>query len=1180
MCDLIDFNSPSTQNSIRSKLASPLIPSPETPTTSANSTPNTVVRPSSSRNGKRSKWNDNPFDLALHNMMEYASKKEDPFEVVFEKALKCKNQCNMPKTCIEFKDDFTLTRKKPFEIPKMNKTLDESSMNIHLNTSSYTKDPVLNMIEDDSIIQDLNNTNLLSDTCKNKEDCVSMKDNTMPNIKVEPSSPLETSILSQSLLNDTLSEISLNSLEQKNTLSSSIYAQTKNVGTTKLSSNEVFKFSKHHRSLSAKETKSPKNLIQYSVRSHSTAEILKLRASETSSVSSLPSVLFDDSMNKAFLEPRISSSSFQTDISNISNTSKLNSTSRYDYSSSIFSDGSMNRAFVDSCSSAKCSKGFDFSSPALRRLKSASSLNTANNTSSASNSSDMSHLVSTLQRIRINSTNIPTSPIETVRSDVNEMNCISDKIDQDIINPTVSANQPEMESKLLDIDVFHPEMENHAERNAKNSTSSLSSTDSVFAVNSKLATSIIEEANALAKLFGELAYKSESTISSSDDLVNSRPRWNFDELPPSDDEQDVENLIELPVSPSNPESIMDERSELEIIKENKLLDLNDVKKKTEVMNELEKGFINPTTSDNKIMAATLLFDLEKLVKLENNLEAATLLHNLEKALGVKCENNVELLTACLENTNDLGKSPKKFNSGKAIDNIQAENIEKSHEDNTNIDKPLNTLELNDSACKDLANNFNTDEGVNKAEKMLGITQNALGEIVPMTEEIGETSDTVFDDSILLEKEKNHALSEQKIAAELLISIGKALSGENKDQSSINLLASVGKILNVSSSYLNSERSRQNNSEEGEKKTPTKKTVIKSKVQYPSNLSKSMNRRSLESSSKEHSANEKLPRRSLSGSRASGTYGTSVSIEKTKSLPRDMKKQFSSDSDITNRRSTLKDVKVKPVAVPDIRREKAPTLVNTVKNKLRKKSDADVIKKGPMKAIVPLGNMQRRGSLGKRVAPSLGSITPPKLGFTTPSAFTVTNSTPNSSFNIPVVKKSPKAKPVASSTPDADVSKARRIVSQLSQTGMKRNVSCNISPVIPDTNTNNATTTSKGSPRVARHNKTLSPQKGQSPRSGHVHNKTECSIPKYSPLVGLARKNSFSESARDQDRFGSPKSSLTKSCLPLSKRKSESELLQSNPLKNNNKQCTKIKPLNLFSKLHRRSGTTAEKENQS
>ena len=51
---------------------------------------------------------------------------------------------------------------------------------------------------------------------------------------------------------------------------------------------------------------------------------------------------------------------------------------------------------------------------------------------------------------------------------------------------------------------------------------------------------------------------------------------------------------------------------------------------------------------------------------------------------------------------------------------------------------------------------------------------------------------------------------------------------------------------------------------------------------------------------------------------------------------------------------------KPIPVPEIQKSTISSMADAVRNKLKHKSDAGVSKKGPMKATIPFGNIQKRG----------------------------------------------------------------------------------------------------------------------------------------------------------------------------------------------------------------------------
>lgn len=149
MSDLIDLNSPGVKGLINSKLSSPLIPVPKNTETNE--------QPCSSVTEKREGLlGSNPFDSVLHETAEYVRKKGDPFELMLQRALKCKSNKNTePKAqSVTFKDDFTPKRKKRFL--KMNKTLDESLIEDKLSSISEEKEETVSLVAGNTDVCDSN----------------------------------------------------------------------------------------------------------------------------------------------------------------------------------------------------------------------------------------------------------------------------------------------------------------------------------------------------------------------------------------------------------------------------------------------------------------------------------------------------------------------------------------------------------------------------------------------------------------------------------------------------------------------------------------------------------------------------------------------------------------------------------------------------------------------------------------------------------------------------------------------------------------------------------------------------------------------------------------------------------------------------------------------------------------
>ncbi|XP_012288700.1 formin-J [Orussus abietinus] len=1235
MSDLIDLSSPDSKNSGILKLASPLIPTPTVSTNDEGSVSSNLETV-----GKLNSLENNPFDKVFHETAEYISKKNDPFEIVLEKVLKSKEECvNSKAHFMKFKDDFTPKRTRHSDILKMNKTLDDSLIELVPNSSSSRKYG-FTLSENESLVHDLNNTSLLSENYQKSElsNFLLREGFKPPNIMICPPSPIDLSILNNSAMNDSLMESSRNTSEEDQI--KYLIAQRVSIiekGTNKseyLAKTNDFKKHKLWRSLSHGDKLSPKAKIPFKQRTQSIVESLKVGKPDSESSLSNPSILSDDPFNTAFLMRQMSNSSVGTGLSSISSISRLNSDSSWFKSSlSVFSDGTMNQAFLRDDSkdgnntrsetSRLNSASLVFNKSPVLHSGSANQLfqNNSQGNEMLNAKSPYSLSVKSTSSLGLNVPSKQPIAIFDLAEKFQKLRMQSEtpstttSLDGASTTGTVKTsiieNQCTDRSKLIDIDDFiTPAVSTSLHQNCKNSSSTSSTPDSVFFENSSIDKSILFQAKALAKTFEQLAEKTVSgSCSSGDDLVSSQPQWNFDLLPVSDDEQVVDNLIELPPSPnaaSNPSA----NTELQIVKESSLQNLNDLKKDKNTIKELEMEFIDPLSTEKKAVAATLLLDLQKLIKTEHNSKAKKLLDNLEKALGINYVSNVELLTTCLQNTNDLTKSSRTSDGQvDSVDDMKNDSADNSREENLNIISLESTKEFEQQESTNLSDNLNTDKEINKTNKSLIFVNEGLADISPIENTHSERSvEMISDDSINIEKKRGRSTADEKMAMELLVSLGKVLNGQNVDSSTMSLLQNLGKVLNFATSQSNSEYEQIDDRcpPKIAKVTPSMNTFNKQQVnsseQQP-RLPKSASRRSLDStmhtskrnvdlSANPKSVPEKTLRRSISISQTTTSANKIANspIAKDKHMPqlKEVKKRFSSDpgfgvttdaktraelSIINKKTPLMKDNRSKSITIPELQTSKSSRVVNVVKNKLKKKTNPEILgKKGPLRALVPLGSMQRRGSLGKKVGPTMSPSTPPKSTHDAPSVFTVTSSTPNPTVNISGPMKSPKNKPVASSTPDA-ANKIRRVKVQISQASAKRNISCNISPVTSKISASNGDSSggSKRSSKIYRLNKTLSPP-NEKTSTVRPADSTESSIPKYSPFSSTRKKNSFSDIKKLHRRSEPFKFAIPKDCNKLEKsptprNNKEVEELQS-PLKNNNKLVTKMKPSTLISKLRR------------
>lgn len=255
------------------------------------------------------------------------------------------------------------------------------------------------------------------------------------------------------------------------------------------------------------------------------------------------------------------------------------------------------------------------------------------------------------------------------------------------------------------------------------------------------------------------------------------------ELLPEDDDEGVGNLIELPVSPK---------------KNLKKVDENDLKQSPTNIDNAEENFMKekgPQFTDctsaetMQAMITTLLLNLKKLVKVEDNPEASTLIDNLENVLGVKYKNNMELL-ASLNVSNKLQDSElsdDKLNDNNQSDKTRVTSNNKSQEENEKI------------SDEKICDNENSSYINNKSEDTSQVTttssNNSLTDRVSLCNNNSENNLNTVNSP---KTELKDCHSDEKLAVELLVNLGKLLSGQPEDATTLQLLKGIGKALNVAS----------------------------------------------------------------------------------------------------------------------------------------------------------------------------------------------------------------------------------------------------------------------------------------------------------------------------------------------------------------------------------------------
>lgn len=137
----------------------------------------------------------------------------------------------------------------------------------------------------------------------------------------------------------------------------------------------------------------------------------------------------------------------------------------------------------------------------------------------------------------------------------------------------------------------------------------------------------------------------------------------------------MDNLIDLPGSPTKNAPLSEKPQPA------KETPTTTVSAKDEIK-ALESEFIEPKDADKKAEAATLLLNLGKLIKDENNPKADQVLHDLQKLLGVECDSNTEILKVCLQSTEKKKKTHNESDPDRVSDNVQESNGLKNNSSDT------------------------------------------------------------------------------------------------------------------------------------------------------------------------------------------------------------------------------------------------------------------------------------------------------------------------------------------------------------------------------------------------------------------------------------------------------------------------------------------------------------------
>ncbi|KAK0167092.1 hypothetical protein PV327_004535 [Microctonus hyperodae] len=1157
MSDLIDLASPDSKKVSGPKLSSPLIPLP------ANDPDGAAEPTSSSSEYQPQSIDNNPFDMELQKINEFISKSEDPFEVVWQKAhnigdTQSKSVGLYNKTsCTNSEDDSCYKSKRHSDVLKMNKTLDDSlittissvisrseenksvinekclmasnSSIYQLNklldrTKLYTKGKKTRSHEDLSLLSsnptcpDLHNLSILSQSVINDDFLlcsparnltVDKTFNLFPSMNLsnckESANQLDSSILNQSAMNDSL----LGSNNADNCLIKSIVAHRiatciqKGIIDAETEVNiPNGKFNRLHRSYSQGDQLS--NINVKKLDSHST---VGQSNDKIPNEYSIPSILYEDPFNKAFMS---GTDSEKTTISNISAISSI------------------------------------------KRINSVASGFSSNDTSSIKNRGFIADSSLSTQ----NSLKCPESNKNTHRSTPSSLAEISDLVEQyDLLKARTFNNSLNIQSPLIRLDV-----ENSVERN--NIQQHNITSDSVFLESNSLKqSSILADEQLLAKTFEKCSFKSRESDSSGECSLPKRPPSTMELLTDLDSNSSdnnnstVGNLIELQTSNSNNDQTesMDNKNKSDSNINNK----NGENAKTEdIVKEFEKELFEP---DKKLTAATLLMELEKLVKNEKNPKAIELLENLENVLGVKCSSNVELLEMCVEKSNKNTKSITTKNNPLPIVESTIPDVHTIEKDNLNIDSTDNGKQLS-------SGNFDINNGsmINKSEKLSKINDD--NEILH-----NEPTETA---SKLQTSQSQNSFNTQKLVIDVQLALQKLLINNNSDP--IVFLENLNKVLNPLANETNSSHINAS--------AMAKTSTLSLNNSEPSNFSNksSIMRRSVNSTSTLRKSTV-LQRRSSTSQITSASNERNIKIKTRidspkKTVPRRSSNDHESSDDVKlTKKMALDPLKLKP-SVP-----------LATKNKLRRNNDATetATKKGPLKALIPLGSMQRRKSIGKKVTPIIMPPATPSFTISNvPSTVFGATSTPlpDASINLDSLKNSPKRKPVASSTPDINIKVSRAKIPV--PRSPKQNTSWNISPVTPNAPktailNNKSMNKIDSVRRFQQINKNLLPMPKSKSRSSSINLDRTPEDLKKNLSQSHGQLLTQSDGKTKHGRRSEPvKNTITAAVTGLFQRTGK-QIVTSNPLKENNTPGKKVKPINLISKFQRRSGSTntMEKENK-
>lgn len=263
-----------------------------------------------------------------------------------------------------------------------------------------------------------------------------------------------------------------------------------------------------------------------------------------------------------------------------------------------------------------------------------------------------------------------------------------------------------------------------------------------------------------------------------DDLLSNDNLWISELLPAFEDEIEDDLIKLLLISPEK--NVKDDKNH--DLKQSPA-SIDDAERT--FMKEVELQFTNCISTEKQTMITTLLLNLKKLVKAENNPEANKLIDGLGSVLGVECKNNTELL-ASLHISNELRTSEMSDDKLDGTAQSDKTRVDKSRGENRKVSCKKKICD-NESSLP-----HHTLE--NTSQAMTISNDNSSARTSPCNNN-EDPHDTSVSSSSTKDKDSH---PDKQLAIELLVNLRKLLSGQAEDATILQLFKRIGKALNFAS----------------------------------------------------------------------------------------------------------------------------------------------------------------------------------------------------------------------------------------------------------------------------------------------------------------------------------------------------------------------------------------------